>query len=104
MAKKQFFSLPEDWKVDHVRKLDFGTFFTLWMPGLALYNLRVVPEGGIYDAFIAVPDDKGKDGNYYKRFFLSLDPEDQAEVIAAVDAALDEEFEKEKKSRQKSRK
>ena len=91
--EKQFFDLTEwegEWEVKNVRKLDFGTFFTLQLPGLALYNLRVVPAGKKYDAFIGMPEDKGKDGDYYKRFALYLDEEDTQAVIEAVEDALKE--------------
>lgn len=88
--EKQFFDLGKEWEVKNVRKLDFGTFFTLQLPGLALYNLRVVPAGKKYDAFIGMPEDKGKDGDYYKRFALYLDEEDTQAVIEAVEDALKE--------------
>lgn len=88
--EKQFFDLGKEWEVKNVRKLDFGTFFTLQVPGLALYNLRVVPAGKKYDAFIGMPEDKGKDGDYYKRFALYLDEEDTQAVIEAVEDALKE--------------
>lgn len=88
--EKQFFDLGKEWEVKNVRKLDFGTFFTLQVPGLALYNLRVVPAGKKYDAFIVMPEDKGKDGDYYKRFALYLDEEDTQAVIEAVEDALKE--------------
>lgn len=88
--EKQFFDLGKEWEVKNARKLDFGTFFTLQLPGLALYNLRVVPAGKKYDAFIGMPEDKGKDGDYYKRFALYLDEEDTQAVIEAVEDALKE--------------
>lgn len=88
--EKQFFDLGKEWEVKNARKLDFGTFFTLQLPGLALYNLRVVPADKEYDAFIGMPEDKGKDGNYYKRFALYLDEEDTQAVIEAVEDALKE--------------
>ena len=88
--EKQFFDLGKEWEIKNVRKLDFGTFFTLQVPGLALYNLRVVPAGKKYDAFIGMPEDKGKDGDYYKRFALYLDEEDTQAVIEAVEDALKE--------------
>ena len=94
MAKKEndkkFFAIGDEWEVKNTRQKDFGTFFTLQLPGLALYNLRVVPEGKNYDAFIAMPEDKGRDGDYYKRFALYLTEEDTAAVINAVDEALEE--------------
>ena len=93
MAKKeekQFFNLGTEWEIRNARELEFGTFFTLQLPGLALYNLRVVPAGKKYDAFIAMPEDKGKDGDYYKRYALYLTDEDTESVIKAVEEALDD--------------
>lgn len=82
--EKTYFNIGDDWKVSNVRDLDFGTFFTLQLPGLSLFNLRVVPAGKKYDAFIAVPEEKGKDGNWYKIYNLFLDPEDTADIIEEV--------------------
>ena len=100
MAKKEvvFFDLGDSWEVSACRRLDFGTFFTLRVDGLVLPNLRIVLAGRSYDAFIGMPEDKGKDGNYYKRFMLYLSKEDTEAIIDAVE----EELEKaEKKSRKK---
>ena len=83
--ERVYFNLGEDWKVVNVRDLEFGTFFTLQIPGLSFYNLRVVPAGKKYDAFIAVPEEKGKDGNWYKVYNLFLDPEDTADILAEVE-------------------
>lgn len=94
--EKEFFDLGDSWEVTNVRKLDFGVFFTLRLPGLALYSLRVVPAGKKYAAFIAMPEDKGKDGDYYKRFALYLTEDDTEAVLAAVDEALED-----KKNRKK---
>lgn len=95
MAKKeekQFFAIGDEWEVRNVRALEFGTFFTLQLPGLVLYNLRVVPAGKNYDTFIAMPEDKGKDGNYYKRFALYLVEDDITAVIEAVEDSLAEQM------------
>lgn len=89
--EKKYFDLGEygkDWTVSNCRKLEWGTFFTLKMEGLQLYNLRVVPAGENYPAFIAMPEDKGKDGDYYKRFSLYLSDEDTEEVLDAVKTEL----------------
>lgn len=83
--ERVYFNLGEDWKVVNVRDLEFGTFFTLQIPGLSFYNLRVVPAGKKYDAFIAVPEEKGKDGNWYKVYNLFLDPEDTTDILAEVE-------------------
>lgn len=104
MAKKINYFNAEGWSIDNVRQLDFGTFFTLKFPGLALYNMRVVPAGEKYDAFISAPEQKGKDGNYYKLFGLYLSKEDEVAIIEAVDEILDEQFEAEKAKGRKARK
>lgn len=83
--ERSYFNLGDDWKVANVRDLEFGLFFTLQLPGLSLYNLKVVPAGKKYDAFIAVPEEKGKDGNWYKVYNLFLDPEDTADILAEVE-------------------
>lgn len=82
--KKTYFELT-DWEVANVRVLDFGTFFTLKLPGAAFYNMRVVPAGRKYDAFIAMPEEKGKDNNYYKLFNIYFDPDDVKEIIEEVE-------------------
>jgi len=93
MAKKEeraAFTLGKEWEVKNVRALEFGTFFTLELPGLALYNLRVVPAGKKnYDSFIGMPEDLGKDNKYYKRFFLRLSDEDTEAVLDEVARILD---------------
>lgn len=82
--EKTYFKLGDDWKVTNVRDLEFGCFFTLQLPGLSLYNLRVVPAGKKYDAFIAVPEEKGKDGNWHKIYNLFLDPDDVKDILDEV--------------------
>lgn len=106
MATKKitYFNVGEKWEVKNVRKLKFGTFFTLQVPGLSLYNLRVVPEGKDYPAFISMPQCKGSDDNYYDEFKIWLDDEDTEKILAEVDRILDEEFEEEKKAGCKARK
>lgn len=83
-----YFNLGDDWKVENVRELEFGTFFTLTLEGLKLYNLRIVPEGKKYDAFIGMPEEKGKDGEWYKKYAIYLDADDTARVIAEVEKQL----------------
>lgn len=82
--EKKYFQLGE-WEVKNVRDLEFGTFFTLETEGLKLYNLRVVPAGKNFDAFIGMPEQKGKDGSYYKLFSIYLDPMDIAEILDEVE-------------------
>lgn len=89
--KAAFFDLGDDWKVTNVRENDWGIFFTLSQPGLQLFNLRIVPAGRKYDAFIGMPEEKGKDGKYYKEYALYLSADDTKAVIDAVMDALDAE-------------
>lgn len=105
MAKKiDYFNITDEWEVRNVRKLDFGTFFTLQLPGLSLYNLRVVPAGKSYDAFIAMPQEKGTDGNYYDKYKIWLDDSITENILAEVDRILDEEFEEQKAKGRKAKK
>lgn len=84
----------DDWNVTNVRQLEWGTFFTLRVPGLALYDLRVVPAGETYDAFIGMPQEKAKDGNYYDQYKIYLSAEDTAAILEAVEEVLEEEKQK----------
>lgn len=86
--EKTYFNLGDEWEVVNARKLEFGTFFTLRLPGLSLYDLRVVPEGKTYNAFVGMPEKKGTDGEYHKLFTLYLTDEDTEAVIDAVNKAL----------------
>lgn len=86
--EKKLFQLPEEWEVTNVRELEWATLFTLKMPGLSLYDLRVVPEGKKYDAFVGMPEDRGKDGEWHKRYALYLSKEDTKAILEAVDEAL----------------
>ena len=85
--EKSYFNLGDDWKVANVRDLEFGLFFTLQLPGLSLYNLKVVPGTKKYDTFIGIPETKGSDGNWHKVYNLFLDDEDAKDIIAEVEKA-----------------
>lgn len=89
MAKKEakeerkYFN-PENWEVTNVRILDFGTFFTLRADGIVLPNLRAVPAGKDYDEFIAMPQTKGNDGNYYNNYRVYFDDDTAADILEEV--------------------
>ena len=91
MARKKeersYFNLGDDWKVANVRDLEFGLYFTLQLPGLSLYNLKVVPGTKKYDTFIGIPEVKGNDGNWHKVYNLFLSDDDVADIIAEVEKA-----------------
>ena len=85
--KNNFFNLADQkWSVSNVRVFDFGTYFTLNLEGLALYNLRIVPAGKKYPAFVAMPEELGRDNKYYKQYFIYLSEDDAAEIIEAVES------------------
>lgn len=93
--KKTYFELGEEWSVANCRKLDFGKFFTLKVKGASFYNLRVVPAGEDYAAFISCPDSKGSDGEWYPLFKIYFTKEDTKAIIKAVNDALKKEKEEE---------
>ncbi len=100
--ERSYFNLGEDWEVEHVRVLDFGTLFTLKVSGLTLYDMRVVPAGKTakgkrYNAFVTAPERKGSDGNYYKLYNIYLSEADNKAIVDAVDAAAEEAEEKPRK-------
>ena len=77
-------------KVSNVRELGKGIIaFSLLGKGLGLYNLRIV--NGKNGEFVAVPQEKGKDGNYYNVYNVYLADEDQQKVIKAVKTKLPED-------------
>ena len=70
-------------KVDHVRRLsDKVIAFSLNGNGLGLYNLKVIE--GKKGEFVAAPQEKGKDGNYYNVYAVYFSEEDEKKIIAAV--------------------
>lgn len=61
--------------------------FNLELPGLVLYNLRVVD--GKNGMFLGMPSEKGSDGNYYPKYRLYLTEEDSKALIDKVVEAYD---------------
>lgn len=94
-TKKTYFELGEDWSVANCRKLDFGKFFTLKVIGAAFYNMRVVPGGEDYDAFISCPEQKGSDGEWYSVYKIYFTKKDTKAIIKAVNDALKKEEDEE---------
>lgn len=58
--------------------------FTLNVPGAAFLNLKVVD--GKNGEFIAMPQSKGRDGQYYDLYRVYLSEKDAQRVISAVEA------------------
>lgn len=56
--------------------------FTLNIPGATFMNLKVIE--GKNGMFLAMPQTKGKNGEYYDQYRLYLTEEDTAKVINAV--------------------
>lgn len=58
--------------------------FTLNVPGASFFNLKVV--GGKNGEFIAMPQSRGRDGQYYDLYRVYLSEKDAQRVISAVEA------------------
>lgn len=58
--------------------------FTLNVPGATFLNLKVVD--GKNGEFIAMPQSKGRDGQYYDLYRIHLSEKDAQRVISAVEA------------------
>ena len=108
MAKKTEEKKPDfnisGMRVANVRKLSETVIaFSLLGNGLGLYNLKVVD--GAKGKFVAVPQAKGKDDEWYNQYALYLSEEDQEKLIEKVlDEVEDEEEEKKSKKSKKSNK
>lgn len=76
-------------EVTNVRQIsDSCIVFTLRCKGFAFYSMRVVERKSDGEPFIAVPQDKGTDGNYYKRYAVYLSEADQKALIDKVFAIV----------------
>ena len=99
--KHVYFTLPKNWEIRNAREIGRGkkavVYFTLYMPGLSLYNLKVVPAGKNYDEFIAMPQTsngkRGRAEEWFNQYAIYLSEDDTSKVIEAVYAALDEDDE-----------
>lgn len=58
--------------------------FTLNVPGAVFFNLKVID--GKNGEFIAMPQSKGRDGQYYDQYRVYLSEKDEQRVISAVEA------------------
>lgn len=100
-AERVYFTLPKNWEIRNAREIGRGkkavVYFTLYMPGLSLYNLKIVPAGKNYDEFIAMPQTsngkRGKAEEWFNQYAIYLSEDDTSAVIEAVYAALDDEDE-----------
>lgn len=87
--KKVYFDIS-GMMVANVRQLsDKVVAFSLLGKGLGLYNLRIV--AGKNGNFVASPQSKGKDGEYYSVYAVYLTEDDQKKIIKAVLAKLPKE-------------
>lgn len=69
--------------IGNVRRLSKTVIaFSLLGNGLGLYNMRVVD--GKNGKFVAAPQEKGKDGEYYNIYSAYISEEDQKRIIEAV--------------------
>ena len=76
-------------EVTNVRQIsDSCIVFTLRCKGFAFYSMRVVERKSDGEPFIAVPQDKGTDGKYYKQYAVYLSEADQKALIDKVFAIV----------------
>lgn len=81
-------------KVSNVRRLsDTVVGFSLLGNGLGLYNLKVVD--GSKGMFVATPQTKAKNGEWYNQYAVYLSKEDEKKIIEKVLAMLPEDDEDE---------
>ena len=66
--------------------------FTLNVPGATFLGLKVVD--GENGKFIAMPQSKGRDGQYYDLYRVYLSEKDAQRIISAVEAHATEQGEK----------
>lgn len=92
-TEKPTFSI-KGMKLGNVRKLsDKVIAFSLLGNGLGLYNLKVV--SGAKGNFIATPQTKASNGEWYNQYAVYFSDEDQKKIIKSVKAKLKEEEEDE---------
>lgn len=80
-------------KVEHVRDWgrNGGISFSLRVEGplqVEIYGCRIKYSRN--GEFVAFPQRKGKDGQYYKHAWMALDDDQTAEIISAVYDALED--------------
>ena len=82
--EKAYFSI-KGMRASNIRRLGKSGViaFSLLGNGLGLYNLRIV-KGKNGNEFIASPQQKGKDGQYYDDYAVYFSDEDAAKIIKAV--------------------
>ena len=77
--------------VDHVRcvsgKNGDTVFFSLTLNGVTINGCHVATNKSGED-FIAFPQNKGKDGNYYSIVYVLISPEDQQKILDTIQDAL----------------
>ena len=73
--------------IGNVRRLSKTVIaFSLLGNGLGLYNMRIVD--GRNGKFVAAPQEKGKDGEYYNVYSVYLSDDDQKRIIEAATKKL----------------
>lgn len=86
------------WSIANVRVLtEHVVSFTLKMPGLSLYNMKVTEStkgDNVGRMFLSNGQSKGSDGKYYNNYALYLSDKDKEAIIEAVctEATKDEDM------------
>ena len=68
---------------------DGGIVFDLNVDDITIYGCRIIQ--GKKGDFVAFPNRKGKDGNYYSHVYLALTEEETEEILEKVGKVLADE-------------
>ena len=81
-AQEPDYLVPDSWEVQRVRETRRGDlYFTLMLNGVTINNCHVAHTQDNRE-FVALPQYRGSDGNYYSVVYARLSEELQAEIIA----------------------
>ena len=79
-----------DFMVRRARAIDNGIVMAdLEINGITIYGMKVLANKKTGEAFLAFPQQKGKDGKYYSIVYAKLSDTDQEEMIRSLYNWLD---------------
>lgn len=79
-----------DFRVHRARAIENGIIMAdLIINGITVYGMKVLANKKTGEAFLAFPQQKGKDGKYYSIVYAKLSDTDQEEMIRSIYNWLD---------------
>lgn len=79
-----------DFRVRRARAIENGIIMAdLVINGITVYGMKVLANKKTGEAFLAFPQEKGKDGKYYSIVHAKLSDTDQEEMIRSIYNWLD---------------